>query len=68
MSIEYANLCSVVVKQVFGETVQIVADCLFCAVSRTLPAILKKTNLSRKEVKQYLVEYLIHENSNSPLH
>ncbi|CAD6994354.1 unnamed protein product [Ceratitis capitata] len=54
MSIEYANLCSVVVKQVFGETVQIVADCLFCAVSRTLPAILKKTNLSRKEVSTAL--------------
>ncbi|XP_014089846.3 DNA-directed RNA polymerase III subunit RPC3 [Bactrocera oleae] len=50
MSIEYANLCSVVVKQVFGETVQSVADCLFCAVSRTLPAILKTTKLSRKEV------------------
>ncbi|XP_036324357.1 DNA-directed RNA polymerase III subunit RPC3 [Rhagoletis pomonella] len=54
MSIEYANLCSVIVKQVFGETVQAVADCLFCAVSRTLPAIAKTTKLSRKEVSMAL--------------
>ncbi|XP_067618122.1 DNA-directed RNA polymerase III subunit RPC3 [Eurosta solidaginis] len=66
MSIEYANLCSVVVKQVFGETVQAVADCLFCAVSRTLLAIIKTTKLSRKEVslalavlvKYQLVEFM----------
>ncbi|XP_053947010.1 DNA-directed RNA polymerase III subunit RPC3 [Anastrepha ludens] len=54
MSIEYANLCSVVIKQVFGETVQTVSDCLFCAVSRTLPAIVKTTKLSRKEAAMAL--------------
>uniref|UniRef100_A0A1A9X417 DNA-directed RNA polymerase III subunit RPC3 n=1 Tax=Glossina brevipalpis TaxID=37001 RepID=A0A1A9X417_9MUSC len=50
MSIDYGNLCSVIMKQCFGEVVQMVGDCLFNANWRTLHNIVKTTNLSRKEV------------------
>lgn len=50
MSISYGKLCSVILKQVFGKDVQIVADCLFEAISRTLGVIVNTTKLTRKEV------------------
>lgn len=50
MSIDYGNLCSVILKQCFGETVQIVGDCLFGANARTLSNLVKTSNLTRREV------------------
>ncbi|XP_037955967.1 DNA-directed RNA polymerase III subunit RPC3-like [Teleopsis dalmanni] len=54
MSIDYSNLCSLIINQCFGEVVQKVADCLFGAVSRTLIQIIKATNLTRREVSNAL--------------
>ncbi|XP_013097217.2 DNA-directed RNA polymerase III subunit RPC3 [Stomoxys calcitrans] len=54
MSIDYGNLCSVILKQCFGETVQLVGDCLFAANARTLSNIAKTTKLSRREVSTAL--------------
>lgn len=52
MSIDYGNLCSVILKQCFGETVQIVGDCLFGANARTLSNLVKTSNLTRREVNK----------------
>lgn len=42
MSVQYGKLCSAILRQHFGDTVQQVGDCLFSAVSsRTLAAICK---------------------------
>lgn len=54
MSIDYGNLCSVIVNQCFGKTVQLVCDCLFAANARTLSNIVKSTGLSRTEVSTAL--------------
>ncbi|KAM7363435.1 RNA polymerase III subunit C [Cochliomyia hominivorax] len=54
MSIDYGNLCSVILKQCFGETVQIVGDCLFGANARTLSNLVKTSNLTRREVSTAL--------------
>ncbi|XP_005175452.2 DNA-directed RNA polymerase III subunit RPC3 [Musca domestica] len=54
MSIDYGNLCSVILKQCFGETVQLVGDCLFAANARSLGNIVKSTNLTRREVSTAL--------------
>lgn len=53
MSIDYGNLCSVILKQCFGETVQLVGEHLFAANARTLSSLVKSTNLSRREVRQF---------------
>uniref|UniRef100_A0A1B0BG50 DNA-directed RNA polymerase III subunit RPC3 n=1 Tax=Glossina palpalis gambiensis TaxID=67801 RepID=A0A1B0BG50_9MUSC len=50
MSLDYGNLCSVILKQYFGEVVQIVGDCLFVANWRTLYNLVKTTNLTKREV------------------
>ncbi|XP_055528270.1 DNA-directed RNA polymerase III subunit RPC3 [Wyeomyia smithii] len=50
MSIQLGKLCSCVVQQHFGEVVRIVADDLFAAVAKTLPMIVKSTQLSKSEV------------------
>lgn len=51
MSLDYGNLCSAILKQCFGETVQLVGECLFGATARTVGNIVKGTHLTRKEVK-----------------
>lgn len=51
MSVQYGKLCSVILLQHFGETVQAVGDCLFAAVqSRTLSTLIKTTGLPRAQV------------------
>lgn len=51
MSVQYGKLCSVILLQHFGETVQAVGDCLFSAVqSRTLSTLIKGTGLTRSQV------------------
>ncbi|XP_058467331.1 DNA-directed RNA polymerase III subunit RPC3 [Malaya genurostris] len=50
MSIQLGKLCSCIIQQHFGEVVRMVADDLFAAVSKTLPMIVKSTELSKSEV------------------
>ncbi|XP_055587362.1 DNA-directed RNA polymerase III subunit RPC3 [Uranotaenia lowii] len=50
MSIQLGKLCSCIVQQHFGDTVRMVADDLFAAVSKTLPMIIKSTGLTKSEV------------------
>ncbi|KAH8247753.1 hypothetical protein KR038_009262 [Drosophila bunnanda] len=50
MSADYSHLCSAILEQCFGQVVQLVADCLFLANTRTLGQLVSATKLSRKEV------------------
>lgn len=51
MSIQFGKLCSIVLEQHFGKTVQLVGDCLFASIqSRTLSMIINSTGLKRTEV------------------
>ncbi|XP_068155292.1 LOW QUALITY PROTEIN: DNA-directed RNA polymerase III subunit RPC3 [Drosophila tropicalis] len=50
MSADYLHLCSVILKQCFGNVVESVANCLFSATTRTLSQIVSTTKLPRKEV------------------
>lgn len=55
MSVQYGKLCSVILQQHFGETVQKVGDCLLSAIqSRTLSMIIKSTGLTKTEVSHAL--------------
>lgn len=55
MSVKNAKLCSVLLLQHFGESVQSVGDCLFSAVqSRTLTTIIKNTGLTKSTVTHAL--------------
>lgn len=59
MSIQYGKLCSVILLQHFGETVQKVGECLFTAIqSRTLSMIIKSTGLTKAEVTHALAVLL----------
>ncbi|XP_055382577.1 DNA-directed RNA polymerase III subunit RPC3 [Condylostylus longicornis] len=50
MSVQYVKLCSVILKQIFGEIVQKIGESLLGAPSRTLKSVIKSTNLSRSDV------------------
>lgn len=55
MSVQNAKLCSVLLLQHFGESVQSVGECLFSAVqSRTLTTIIKNTGLPKSTVTHAL--------------
>lgn len=55
MSVQAAKLCSVLLLQHFGESVQSVGECLFSAVqSRTLTTIIKNTGLPKSTVTHAL--------------
>lgn len=59
MSVKNAKLCSVLLLQHFGESVQAVGDCLFSAVqSRTLTTIIKNTGLPKSTVTHALAVLL----------
>ncbi|KAG5681380.1 hypothetical protein PVAND_010822 [Polypedilum vanderplanki] len=54
MSITAMKLCSMILQENFGDVVRTVGDDLFCTKSRTIYEIIKKTNLSRKQVTSSL--------------
>lgn len=59
MSVQCVKLCSVILLQHFGETVQTVGECLATAVqSRTLGTVVKTTGLSRAQCVQSLAVLL----------
>lgn len=59
MSIQYGKLCSLILVQHFGETVQKVGDCLLTAIqSRTLSMIIKSTGLTKAECTHALAVLL----------
>lgn len=45
------KLCSLILQEHFGETVRIVGQDLFAAVSKTVTGVCATTKLSRKQVK-----------------
>lgn len=52
MSLQYGKLCSLVLSEFFGETVEKVARDLYRAGQKPLKLILASTNLSREEVNR----------------
>jgi RNA polymerase III subunit RPC82 helix-turn-helix domain len=52
MSILSKNLCSIILKEHFGENVMIVANSLFVAKAKTLAGLCKSTKLSKNEVRK----------------
>lgn len=45
------KLCSLILQEHFGETVRIVGEDLFAAISKTITGVCTSTKLSRKQVK-----------------
>lgn len=45
------KLCSLILQEHFGETVRIVGEDLFAAITKTIAGICSSTKLSRKQVK-----------------
>lgn len=50
MSVELGYLCGAILEQHFGETVKIVGQDLFSALTKSLYNIVKSTNLTKNEV------------------
>lgn len=50
MSTIAMKLCSLILQEHFGETVRIVGEDLFAAISKTITGICTTTRLSRKQV------------------
>lgn len=49
------KLCSLILQEHFGETVRIVGEDLFAAISKTAAGICSSTKLSRKQVKKLII-------------
>jgi hypothetical protein len=50
MSSTAMRLCSLILQEYFGDVVRTVGSDLFCAKSRTIFEIIKRTKLTRKQV------------------
>lgn len=46
------KLCSLILQEHFGETVRMVGEDLFAAITKTIAGICVTTKLSRKQVKR----------------
>lgn len=53
------KLCSLILQEHFGETVRIVGEDLFAAVTKTVSGICSTTKLPRRKVKIYKILKLL---------